>query len=86
MQPEENDTASLWDMRRAALDVSEFVAGRTFQDFIENRQLRLAVEAALRAGEAVRLELAAVGTSDEHLQRVYCTMEPEPTSLRTRYC
>ena len=53
MRPEENDIASLWDMQRAALDVTEFVIGGTFKDFSENRQLRLAVERSIEIiGEA----------------------------------
>jgi uncharacterized protein with HEPN domain len=53
MPLEENDPVHLWDMQRAALDIARFVAGRTFEDFVEDRQLRLAVERSIEIiGEA----------------------------------
>jgi uncharacterized protein with HEPN domain len=55
MSPEERDPAYLLDMLLAARDVSAFVEGRTFEQYLENRQLRLAVERGLEIiGEASR--------------------------------
>src|SRR5687767_12271994 len=47
------DAAYLWDMRRSARTVSDFVADASFADYMENHQLRLAVERGLEIiGEA----------------------------------
>ena len=53
MQPEAKDTAYLWDMLDAATAVQEFVASRSFSDYIADRMLRGAVERHLEIiGEA----------------------------------
>jgi len=44
MSPKRSDLALLWDMLDAAKAVKEFVASRSFQDYMSNRMLRGAVE------------------------------------------
>jgi len=44
MQPEAKDAAYLWDMIDAARAVLEFVASRSFSDYVADRMLRGAVE------------------------------------------
>lgn len=51
----ESDRANLWDMLRAARQVSEYVSGRTFADIESNQLLRDGVERQLEImGEAAR--------------------------------
>ena len=53
MRPDEQDAALLWDMVRHAREVSEMVRGRTVQDYMSQRILRLAVERLVQIiGEA----------------------------------
>lgn len=53
MQPEERDAAYLWDMREAARDCLQFVAGATYEEFCNNRMMHSAVERRLEIlGEA----------------------------------
>jgi uncharacterized protein with HEPN domain len=53
MQPETKDAAHLWDMLDAARAVQEFVACRSFSDYLADRMLRGAVERHLEIiGEA----------------------------------
>jgi len=53
MQPEAKDAAYLWDMLDAARAVREFVARRSFSDYVADRMLRGAVERHLEIiGEA----------------------------------
>lgn len=48
-----NDAAYIWDMLDAAQATREFVTGRTFDDYLNNRMLRGAVERHLEIiGEA----------------------------------
>lgn len=55
MQPSKHDAAFLWDMLRHAREVSGFVAGRSFQDFLTDTMLRRATErSVLVVGEAAR--------------------------------
>ena len=55
MRPDERDAGFLWDMLDAAKAVSEFVTGRTFQDYLDDRMLRGAVERHMEIiGEAAR--------------------------------
>jgi uncharacterized protein with HEPN domain len=55
MSPEEKDPAYLLDMLLAARDVASFVEGRTYDDYLSDRKLRLAVERVLEiVGEASR--------------------------------
>ncbi|MEW5928427.1 MAG: HepT-like ribonuclease domain-containing protein [Gemmatimonadota bacterium] len=44
MRAEERDPAHLWDMREAAREVAEFVAGASFDRFRSETLLRYAVE------------------------------------------
>lgn len=55
MPRERDDAAYLWDMLDAAQAVSQFVAGRTFQDYVADRMLRSAEERQIEIiGEAAR--------------------------------
>ncbi|RJP36418.1 MAG: DUF86 domain-containing protein [Phycisphaerales bacterium] len=55
MPPERDDGAYIWDMLNAARAVSQFVAGRTIQDYAANLMLRSAVERQIEIiGEAAR--------------------------------
>ena len=50
-----DDAAYLWDMYEAAGDVREFVAGRTWEDYLADKMLRAAVERKVEIiGEAAR--------------------------------
>lgn len=44
MRAEERDPAHLWDMREAAREVAEFVAGATLDRFRSEKLLRYAIE------------------------------------------
>lgn len=44
MRPIDEPWAYLWDMLDAARAVQEFVAGRTYEEYLSDRQLRGAVE------------------------------------------
>lgn len=53
MRPDNFDAAHLWDMRRYAREVAEFVAGKTWKNYQNERILRAAVErCVLVVGEA----------------------------------
>jgi len=55
MRSERADAAYLWDMLDAAKAVLEFVQGRMFHDYMNNRMLRGAVERHIEIiGEAAR--------------------------------
>jgi len=55
MPPEKDDLAFLWDMMDAAKAIGEFVAGRTFDDYLRDRMMRGAVERHIEIiGEAAR--------------------------------
>ena len=55
MQPDRQDMARLWDMLDAARAAVQFTQNRRFQEFLENRMLRNAVERNLEIiGEAAR--------------------------------
>jgi len=55
MQPDQRDAGYLWDMLDAARAVSEFVAGRSLEDYLADRMLRGAVERHVEIiGEAAR--------------------------------
>jgi uncharacterized protein with HEPN domain len=55
MQPELRDPAHLWHAVRAGREIQEFVAGLTFEQYLEERALTLAVERQFEIlGEAVR--------------------------------
>ena len=55
MLPEERDKAYLWDMLDAAMAVTEFVRGKTYEEYLSNRMMRGAVERSVEiVGEAAR--------------------------------
>jgi len=53
MQPEDRDLAYLWDMLDAAHAILNFTEGKSFEQYLQDRMLQLAVERALEIiGEA----------------------------------
>ena len=53
MVPEKDDTSYIWDMLDAAKAIREFIASRSYQDYLIDRMLRGAVERYLEIiGEA----------------------------------
>lgn len=55
MSPDKDDRASLWDMLSAARAVTEFVQGRTLEEYVADLMLRSAVERQVEIiGEAAR--------------------------------
>ncbi|MBI5374668.1 MAG: DUF86 domain-containing protein [Candidatus Schekmanbacteria bacterium] len=55
MQPEERDAAYLWDMMDSAKEIQIFVRGVSFEQYLQDRKLQLAVERAVEIiGEAAR--------------------------------
>lgn len=55
MLPERKDAALLWDIRRAAEDILEFVKGMKLHQFESNKVVRYAVERQILViGEAAR--------------------------------
>jgi uncharacterized protein with HEPN domain len=55
MPPEGRDTAYLWDMLDAALAIRQFLVEKDYEAYIQDRQLRNAVERNLEIiGEAAR--------------------------------
>jgi len=55
MRPEEGDMARLWDMLDAARAAVQFTQGRRFDEMLNDRMLRCAVERCLEiVGEAAR--------------------------------
>ena len=55
MQTEERDAAHLWDMLNAAENVSQFLQGVSFDNFMRERKLQAAVEREVEIiGEAAR--------------------------------
>ena len=55
MQTEERDAAHLWDMLNAAENVSQFLQGVSFDNYMRERKLQAAVEREVEIiGEAAR--------------------------------
>jgi uncharacterized protein with HEPN domain len=53
MQPEDKDSAYLWDMLDAARTVAQFTSGLTVEKYLKDRKLQLAMERLLEIiGEA----------------------------------
>ncbi|MCU0638233.1 MAG: DUF86 domain-containing protein [Methanothrix sp.] len=53
MQPEDRDAAYLWDMLDAAGSILSFMEGKSFEAYLQDRMLQLAVERGLEIiGEA----------------------------------
>ncbi len=65
MHLEDRDAGYLWDMPDSAKTISNFVSGVSFNQYMPNRHLQLAVERALEIiGEAARR--VSKGFQDEH--------------------
>ncbi len=55
MPPDERDSSYLWDMLDAARTIQKFTSGVTFDTYIDNRMMQLAVEREIEIiGEAAR--------------------------------
>ena len=55
MSPEDKDLGYVWDMHEAACQIREFSKGKSFEDYHQNKMLRLAVERLLEIiGQAAR--------------------------------
>jgi len=55
MQPDELDAARLWDMLAYAQEIHEALSGLTFEEYLANKDRRLATERRLEIiGEAAR--------------------------------
>ena len=55
MRPDERDAAYLWDMLETAKTIRDFIAATSFNNYLQDRKLQLAVERALEIiGEAAR--------------------------------
>lgn len=55
MQPESRDPAYLWDMLDAARSIQDFISSVSFEQYMQNRMMQLAVERQLEIiGEAAR--------------------------------
>ncbi|NMB86306.1 MAG: DUF86 domain-containing protein [Methanothrix sp.] len=55
MQPQDRDIAYLWDMLDAAHAILDFIEETSFEHYLQDRMLQLAVERALEIiGEAAR--------------------------------
>jgi uncharacterized protein with HEPN domain len=65
MHLDDKDAGYLWDMLDSARTISNFLSGVSFHQYMQNRQLQLAVERALEIiGEAARR--VSKGVQDEH--------------------
>ena len=55
MQPESRDPAYFWDMLDAARSIQDFISSVSFEQYMQNRMMQLAVERQLETiGEAAR--------------------------------
>jgi len=73
MPPDYKDMARLWDMLDAARAVVEFTDGLRFEDFLNDRKTRSAVERNLEIiGEAARR--VSQGTRDNHAEVLWRSM------------
>ena len=55
MSPEDKDLGYVWDMHEAVCQILEFSKGKSFEDYHQNKMLRLAVERLLEIiGQAAR--------------------------------
>ncbi len=65
MRPEARDASYLWDMLQASRDTLEFTRGVSFDAYLQDRQLQLAVERAIEIiGEAAGR--VSLGFRDAH--------------------
>ena len=67
MPPEDHDLTYLWDMRKAALEVMEFMKGVPYTKFTENKMVRYAVERSL----------LVVGEAANHISEKFQEKHPE---------
>jgi uncharacterized protein with HEPN domain len=67
MRPEDRNLAYLWDMREAAREISEFVKGVKYIEFVENRMVRYAVER----------QLMVIGEAANHVSEKFQDEHPE---------
>lgn len=67
MPPENRDLALLWDMRRAARDITEFMQGVTFAEFDSYKMLRYAIER----------QLVVIGEAANHISETFKQAHPE---------
>lgn len=68
MRPEEGNLAYIWDMRKAALQIGQFVAGLTVDSFQSSDTVRLAVER----------DLEIIGQAAMLVSREFRAGHPEP--------
>ena len=55
MRPSELDAGRLWDMRAYAREIAETLRGRSFEEYLRDKNLRLATERRIEIiGEAAR--------------------------------
>ena len=55
MSPEDKDLGYVWDMQEAACQIRDFSKGKSFEDYQQNKMLRLAVERLLEIiGQAAK--------------------------------
>ena len=64
MSPKDRDLGCVWDMHDAARQALEFSEGRSFNDYCQNKMMRLAVERLLEI-----MGQAAKGVSSEFRER-----------------
>jgi uncharacterized protein with HEPN domain len=67
MQPEEADAARLWDMLTHAREIVQTIGSLRFEDYLANRDLRLATER--------RIEI--IGEAARNVSRVFQEARPE---------
>ncbi len=67
MRPETGDASYLWDMLDAACAIQEFVARKTFDDYVQDRMLRGAVER----------HMEIIGEAAGHVSLDYRNSHPE---------
>jgi uncharacterized protein with HEPN domain len=67
MRPEEQNLAYLWDMREAAKEITAFVKGVKYAEFIQKRMIRYAVER----------QLLVIGEAANHVSSEYQEFHPE---------
>jgi uncharacterized protein with HEPN domain len=67
MRPEEQNLAYLWDMREAAREISDFVKGVKYNEFVRNHMIRYAVER----------QLMVIGEAANHVSEKFQSNHPE---------
>ncbi len=67
MRPDERDAAYLWDMLDAAQAVRQFTANISFDQFLQDRQVQMAVERAIEI----------IGEAAHHVSETFQRAHPE---------